>query len=129
MSLEGKLKVSISQLPKDPTQSEKYFATTLHTQKELAVLTSDEANIKAKLIQIQSAITPQMKVLHKEMAYAENVLKKDPNISTSEGLIHLAAETTIQLKTLEIALDNWDTSLKIIMEVNNFFLAKYSIHI
>ena len=69
-----------------------------------------------------------MEVLHKEMAYADNVLKKDPNISTIDGLIHLVAETTIQVKALKIALDNWDASLKIIMEVNKFFLAKYSIH-
>ena len=47
-----------------------------------------------------------MEVLHKEMAYAENFLKKDPNLSTLEGLVHLAIETTIQLKALEITLDN-----------------------
>ena len=62
-----------------------------------------------------------MEVLCKELAYAENVLKKDPNLSTLEGLVHLVVETTIQLKALEIALDNWDSSLKIIMEVNKFF--------
>ena len=69
-----------------------------------------------------------MEVLHKEQAYAENVLKKDPNLSTLDDLVHLAVETTIQLKALEITLDNWDASLKIIMEVNKTFLAKYSIH-
>ena len=93
----------------------------LHTQRELAVLIEDEANIKAKLIQIQSAITPHMEVLHKELAYAENILKKDPNLSTLEGLVHLAEETAIQLKALEIDLDNWDAALKIIMEVNKTF--------
>ena len=50
LSLERNLKVSSTQLPKDLAQSEKHFATTLHTQKELAILTTDEANIKAKLI-------------------------------------------------------------------------------
>ena len=68
-----------------------------------------------------------MEVLKKELAYAENVLKKYSNLSTLEGLVHLATETTIQLKALEIALDNWDAALKIIMEVNKYFLAKYSI--
>ena len=67
----------------------------LHTQNELVVLIVDEANIKAKLIQIQSTITPHMEVLHKETAYAENVLKKDPNLSTSEGLVHLTVEIVI----------------------------------
>ena len=50
LSLEGNLKVSSSQLPKDIAQSEKHFATMLHTQKELVVLTIEEANVKAKLI-------------------------------------------------------------------------------
>ena len=67
----------------------------LHTQKELAILISDEANIKAKLIQIESTITPHMEVLHKELAYAKNVLKKYPNLSTLEGLVNLAVEITI----------------------------------
>ena len=67
----------------------------LHTQKELATLTIEEANIKAKMMQIQSSITPHLEVLHKEQAYVENVLKKYPNLSTLEGLVHLAAETTI----------------------------------
>ena len=68
-----------------------------------------------------------MEVLHKEQAYEENVLKKDPNLSTLDDLVHLVAKTTIQLKALEIALDNWDATLKIIMEVNKTFLEKYSI--
>ena len=78
-------------------------------------------------MQIQCSITPHLELLHKEQAYAETVLKKDPNISTLDGLIDLATETAIQYKSLEIALDNWDTTLKILMEVNNTFLAKYGI--
>ena len=50
LSLERNLKVLSTQLPKDLAQSEKHFSTMLHTQKELVVLTIDEANIKAKLI-------------------------------------------------------------------------------
>ena len=55
---------------------------------------------------MQSTITPHMEVLHKEQAYAENVLKKDPNHSTLDGLVHLAIETAIQIKSLEVALQN-----------------------
>ena len=117
------------QLPRDSTQSEKHFHTTLFTQKELAVLIVDEANTKAKLVHIQFSITPHMEILQKELAYAENVLKKDPNLSTLDGLVHLAAETTIQIKSLEVALQNWDASLRIVMEVNRFFLAKYSVRV
>ena len=74
MSLEGDLKAYSSQLPINPARGEKQFSTFLHTQRELAMIIADEANIKAKLIQIQSAITPHIKVLQKEQAYVENVL-------------------------------------------------------
>ena len=79
------------------------FAQILHTQKELATLKIEEANIKAKLMQIQSSITTHLEVLHKQQAYAKIVLKKDPNLSTLEGFLHLAAETTIHHKSIEIA--------------------------
>ena len=69
-----------------------------------------------------------MEVLHKEQAFVENVLQKDPNLSTLDDLVHLAAKITIQLKALQIALVNWDLALKIILEVNKTFLANYSIH-
>lgn len=78
-------------------------------------------------MKIQSPITPHLEVLHKEQVYTEIVLKKDPNLSTLDGLIHLATKTTIQHKSLDIALENWDIALKIIMEVNSNFLAKYGI--
>ena len=89
---------------------------------------TEESNIKAKLLQLQSSITPHMEILHKKQAYVENVIKKDPNLSTLDGLVHLAAETTIQHKSLEIALNNWDASLRMIMEVNQTFLAKYGLN-
>ena len=78
-------------------------------------------------MQIQSSITPHLEVLHKEQAYVETILNKVPNLSTLEKLVHLVAETTIHHKSLEIALENWDTALKMIMEVNNTFLEKYGI--
>ena len=52
LSLERNLKVSIIQVPRDPAQNEKHFSTILDTQRELSILIVDEANIKAKLIQI-----------------------------------------------------------------------------
>ena len=50
LSLEGNLKVSSSQLPINLAQSEKHFSAFLHTQKELVILTTEETNIKAKLV-------------------------------------------------------------------------------
>ena len=97
MSLKRDLNLSGMQLLRDPTQSEKHLHTMLHTQKELV-------DIKAKLVHIQSTITPHMEILQKELAYVENVLKKDPNLFTLDGLVHLAVETTIHIKSLDVAL-------------------------
>ena len=52
LSLERNLKISSMQLPTNLDQSEKHFSQTLHTQSELAILTAEEANVKAKLMQI-----------------------------------------------------------------------------
>ena len=99
----------------------------LHTQRELVALIAEEANIKSKFMQIQSSITPHLKVLHEEKVYVETILKKDPNLSTLDGLVHLIVEIAIQHKSLDIALENWDATLKILLEVNSTFLAKYGI--
>ena len=55
------------------------------------------------------------------------VLNKDPNLSTLDGLVHVAVDTSIQIKFLDVALDNWDATLRIIMEVHKKFLDKYTI--
>ena len=52
LSLERNLKISNMQLPTNLAQSEKHFSQMLHTQRELAILTVEEATIKAKLMQI-----------------------------------------------------------------------------
>ena len=78
-------------------------------------------------MQIQSSIKPHLEVLHKEKMYAETVLKKDPNLSTHEGLVDLAVEIVIQHKSLDIALKKWDAILKVLLEVNKTFLAKHGI--
>ena len=89
------------------------------------MLTVEEANIRAKIINIQASLTPHMEILQQELAYAKTLLKKDPNLSTLEGLVHLAVETTIQLKSLDVALDDWDGALKHVMALQKPFLEKY----
>ena len=59
--------------------------------------------------------------------YAETVLKNDSHLCTHEGLVDLAAELAIQHKSLDIALNNWDAALKILLEVKKTFLAKHGI--
>ena len=115
------------QLPTNLAQSEKHFTQTLHTQRELPILIEEGANTKEKLMQIQSSITPHLEVFHKEKMYAETILKKDSNLSTLDGLIDLVVNIAIQHKSLEIALENWDATLKILLEVNKTFLAKHGI--
>ena len=127
LRLESQLKLSSTQLPSNPTNSEKHFGQMLHIQKELAALSAEEATIREKLMQMQASITPHLEVLHKEQMYTETILKKDPNISTHDGLVDLAAELAIQHKSLDIALNNWDAALTIFLEVNTTFLAKYGI--
>ena len=50
LDLERKLKLSSMQLPSNPTNSEKHFTQTLHTQRELVALLAEKATIKEKLM-------------------------------------------------------------------------------
>ena len=47
-----------------------------------------------------------MEILHKELGYAETLLKKDPNLSILDGLVHLVVELLIQIKLLDVACGN-----------------------
>ena len=70
-----------------------------------------------------------MEIFHKELGYVETLLKKDPNLSTLDGLVHLAAKFSIQIKSLDVACKNWDAALKIILEVHKSFLDKHTIRV
>ena len=65
-----------------------------------------------------------MEILQKDQSQAKNLLKKDPNLSTLDGLVHLDAEIAIQLKTIDVALDNWDSALQNISVLHKSFLSK-----
>lgn len=129
LSLERNLKVLGMQLPQNPSQSEKHFHSLLHTQSQITMLITKEANIRAKLTNIQASLTPHMTILQKELGFLETLLKKDPNLTTLDGLVHLAAKIAIQIKSLHIVLDNWDAAMKIIIEVHKNFLDKYTLSI
>ena len=89
------------------------------------MLIVEEANIRAKLINIQASLATHMEILQQELAYTKTLLKKDPDLSTLESFIHLAEEIAIQLKSLDIALDNWDGALKHVMALHIPSLDKY----
>ena len=101
----------------------------LESQSQLAVLIAKEANIRANLTNIQASLTPHMEILHNELRYAKTLLKKDPNIYTLNGLVNLADDFAIQIKSLDVACDNWDVALKIIMEAHKLFLDKYIVSV
>ena len=63
-----------------------------------------------------------MEILHKELGYVETLLKKDPNLSTLDGLVHLASKLAIQIKSLDVACENWDATLKMILDVHRSIL-------
>ena len=125
LRLERKISALGARLPTNPSQSEKHFRAFLQTQSQLAALTIDEANIRAKITSIQATLTPHMEILHKELGYVENLPKKDLNLSTLDGLVQLVVDLIIQIKSLDVACDNWDASLKIILDVHKSFLDKH----
>ena len=65
-----------------------------------------------------------MEILHKELVYVETLMNKDLNLSTLDVLVHLVVELVIQIKSLEVACDNWDATLKIILEVHKSFFGQ-----
>ena len=68
-----------------------------------------------------------MEILHKELGYAKTLVKKDPNLSPLDGLVHLVVKLSIQPKSLDVACENWDVALKIILEVHKSYLDKHTI--
>ena len=78
---------------------------------------------------IQATLTPHMEILHKELGYAKTLMKKDPNLSTLGGLVHLAIELSIQIKSLDVSCDNWDATIKIILDVHKSFLDKNTVNV
>ena len=89
--LQGDLQSIGTTLKLSPSQSHNYFQRLLSTQGKLATLHSQDANIRATLISIQSMLTPHMEVLHKELAFTETLNNIDNQLSTHDGLVVLAA--------------------------------------
>ena len=106
LSLESQISSLGAKLPMHPTQSEKHFRKFLQTQSHSDALTIDETNIRAKMTSIQATLTPHMVIFHKELGYVETLMKKDPNLSTLDGLVHLVVELAIQIKSLDVACEN-----------------------
>ena len=69
-----------------------------------------------------------MDIFH-ELGYVETLMKKDPNLSTLDNLVHLSVEMAIQIKSLDVACENRDAPLKIILEVHKSFLEKHTISV
>ena len=63
LRLEDELILSSQKLSQQLVQIEQHFYSMLHTQSQLAILIAKEANIRAKLINIQASLTPHMEIL------------------------------------------------------------------
>ena len=63
LRLEDELKLSSQKLSQNPVQTKQHFHSLLQTQNKLAILIVEEANIRAKLINIQASLTPHMEIL------------------------------------------------------------------
>lgn len=129
LRLERHIDILGTKIPQNLAQSEKHFNSLLQIQSQPILLTANEANIRAKITRIQVTLTPHMEILHKELGYAKTVLKKDPNIFTLDGLVHLATELAIQIKLLDVTCENWNVNLKIILKVHKYFLDKHIISV
>ena len=70
-----------------------------------------------------------MEIFLKELGHAETLMKKDPNLSTLDGLFHLAIELSIQINSLDVVCDNWDVALKMTLDVHKSFLDKHTISV
>ena len=70
----------------------------MNSQGQLVDLHAQEENIWAILISIQYMLTPHMEILHKELAFVETLMQKDPHLSILEGLVYLGANLAIQIK-------------------------------
>lgn len=112
-----------------PSQSEESFIAPLQTQSQLFALIVDEANIRAEFISIQTNLIPHVEIQHNEIGYAKTLLDKDPHISTLDGLVHLATDLAIQIKSLDVVCENQDVSLKIILDVHKYFVGKHTISV
>ena len=51
-------------------------------------------------------LTPHMEVLHKELAFAETLMKKDNQLSTHDGFIDLVVQLDVKYHSLEVACNN-----------------------
>ena len=116
--------LSSEKLTQDSSHAHQNFETLLKTQRKIVVRTIEEANIRAKIISIQASLTPHVDILQKEQAQATNLLKQDPNLSTLDGLVHLAVEFAIQIRTIDIALKNWNSTLQNILDQHRTILSK-----
>ena len=56
-------------------------------------------------------------------------MKKDSHLSTQEVLVDMSTNLEIEIQSVDVASDNWDSTLGIIMELHKLFLDKYTISI
>ena len=74
-------------------------------------------------------LLPHMEVMQKGLTMAKELMTKDANISIEESLVDLVASLEIQIQSLEVERNNWDSALAMIMQVHKAFLDKHTLSV
>ena len=107
MILQADIKAFGTRMQSTQGDTQLHLEKLKNNQRRLAKLYAQEGNIRTTLVSIQTKLLPPLEILKQELAKAKVLMKEDANISTEEGLVELVAKIEIQLKSLEIASNNW----------------------
>ena len=93
-------------LGKNTSSSSPSYNKLTFDQQRLVELLARDIGIRKKLISIQFMLLPYLEIIHRKLPIAQNLMKKDTHLSTHEGLVTLATNLEIQIKSLQVACDN-----------------------
>ena len=86
-----------------------------------------DGKIRAKLISIQKKLIPHLEVMQREPQSVDEVVQRDPSLSTANNLVDLATMLEIKNQILEFLKMNLDHDLAMIVQAHYFLLYKYGI--
>ena len=124
--IEDEVRDSAQRLVLDPSASSVHHDKLRSLYSMQVELAKEEAGIRYKLIEIQNMILPLMDTMHKHIVQARTLVH-DNNFSIVDHVIELSAEIQVALHSSQILQDNWDKSLKLILQVHSGFLSNFGI--
>ena len=106
-----------------------HFNRLTFYQEILVELMAKDRNIRERFISIQSMLISHLEAMERKMTIAKDLAKRDPHLSIADSLVDLVAQLEIQVQSLYVEIDNWDESLKIILELHKPFLDKHTVSV